>query len=592
MANRERPQPFRFWLPFYSRHAPTLPPPPSTRRQARSPTPPASPRASPVLGTQPRHSSQGQSATPPTSSLASPSASPVVEAQPQYSPTEPSSTPPPAPSASPAEAAAQPQYSPQAQQPTPASPLGSSSTSPEVAAQPQHSSQEQALSQPTSSLVSPSASPKVGAQPPYSSQAQPPIPPPSQAQPPIPPPSQPASPVVIAQSLAQPDADLANSEGQHKYVKSLEDNVVNSTPIDFQNTNKEIERETKPNLDSEQESKTVQTPAIEKQSEKVNEEFKINRETKQKAPVETQDPNILSEGFNKDKQEIEASKPETSNQPTETIETKISTPEPHIEFPSEGSKLKVELQISSPTHSEKGDKLNIEKPGIKNGSRGKETKIAISSIPRASIFDGQRACFQKEIEDGLGKLYQKQIDGISQKPGFGQAVSIVTFAGENKGASMVIGGEVKLREENLNSKYSTYPGINSSINSNVQSINNSTLQESSCSAHNPGVHLNLTSKQTEQPSQLGRIEPTKAKESYLSVNPDTKIPHDPRIRRRCLRALFLESESDPENPQKPQRHGCRFSCEEKRKKVNEDGIRLTNGGSKHAEEGSSRTFNQ
>ncbi|RWV93709.1 hypothetical protein GW17_00043818 [Ensete ventricosum] len=220
----------------------------------------------------------------------------------------------------------------------------------------------------------------------------------------------------------------------------------------------------------------------------------------------------------------------------------------------------------------------------KDGSTREERKIAISTIPQDSFYDGKRAVFKEEIEEGLSKLLQKIGAGYSGGARNGLSTNVITLAGNNSGASMIIGYEgadrqnsyhahkgQKLDKEKVDARgscseekwqHSGKGTFTTSINNNVQSINNSAVDESSCSVRNPGVHLNLSrineplvSERTVEPLETGRT----ASKPIQSQKPT----REPRIRRRCLRALLMESsESDPE---KPRRHGCRYSCEEKKK---------------------------
>lgn len=110
------------------------------------------------------------------------------------------------------------------------------------------------------------------------------------------------------------------------------------------------------------------------------------------------------------------------------------------------------------------------------------------------------------------------------------------------------------------------------INSNVQSINNSIFCDAFITEKNPGVILGITNTPTAQPAEFGRKEETlEAYKAEFSVTPSQKLTYDPVIKRRCLRGLFLESsDSDPDNPEKPRRHGCRYGCGEKKEKGKAD----------------------
>ncbi|PKA63546.1 hypothetical protein AXF42_Ash005441 [Apostasia shenzhenica] len=188
---------------------------------------------------------------------------------------------------------------------------------------------------------------------------------------------------------------------------------------------------------------------------------------------------------------------------------------------------------------------------------GKESKITISTIPRTTSPN-----LPKDLKDGISKLAEKLKIGKQSKLGNEQGVNIITLAGENKGATMFIGYEGS-REQKLEKGEGSIP----SINSNVQGINNSLLDDTNYSESNPGVHFTISTK-PDWP--LGIKE--KKEKNYSSLQPQ-KLTYDPNVRRRCLRGLFLEpSEDETESTQKPRRHGCRFSCDDKKKeKVEETG---------------------
>ena len=134
---------------------------------------------------------------------------------------------------------------------------------------------------------------------------------------------------------------------------------------------------------------------------------------------------------------------------------------------------------------------------------------------------------------------------------------MITLAGENLGANMAIKKDVNA------------PPATPYVNNNVQSINNSTIQESSCVARDPGVHLEIASgrKDLDLVDYVQRKEPNL--KGGLNLNQERRPENEPRVRRRCLRALFMESDSDIEDAGKPRRHGCRYKCEDKKEKKEE-----------------------
>eukprot|EP01018_Ginkgo_biloba_P008315 Gb_36453 [translate_table: standard] len=251
---------------------------------------------------------------------------------------------------------------------------------------------------------------------------------------------------------------------------------------------------------------------------------------------------------------------------------------------------------------------------------------------------------QKEIQDELSNLTGRLADLQAQhKIAMGGqkeardelGVGVITMAGENRGATMDLGSELrkqhmleihrgyKLNQDNKNeegldaiskgnARSKTTP-VSTYVNSNVQGINNSILYNSSCPNRDPGVHLAVSNSPVSSVKHIeaGPVLPDKKdmdgrhgtpakgakttpkpvdmrNASHTQPTPET-LRAEPPVKRRCLRALFLESSSDssPERsesrPPKPRRHGCRHQCQvdgkcsgnaaqrENNQKVNMDG---------------------
>ncbi|KAB2619602.1 proteoglycan 4-like [Pyrus ussuriensis x Pyrus communis] len=172
----------------------------------------------------------------------------------------------------------------------------------------------------------------------------------------------------------------------------------------------------------------------------------------------------------------------------------------------------------------------------------------------------EQAPLHKEIKEAaleMSKLATE--DQMLEKP-----VSIVTLSGENRGATMHNSSEPENGEEfmPIHRSYKTNPddsleattdeeesseGENfdqtskdhqriAYTNSNVQSINNSIVFNTSVAERNPGVQSVFSQKPAEPSSQTSTV------------------------RRRCPLGFFMEpSDSDSGNPDKPRHHGCRYS---------------------------------
>lgn len=140
-----------------------------------------------------------------------------------------------------------------------------------------------------------------------------------------------------------------------------------------------------------------------------------------------------------------------------------------------------------------------------DGLRGKRHATSVADIPRASAILGGDD-FQKESE---GEDVRKLNIRHPRHAGSDHATSIITLAGENEGASMYIGRKISReagiqKEHQIDEHPSAEEGDGKNeishqtsnevasitgVNSNVQSVNNSLLRESSCSQGDPGVHF-------------------------------------------------------------------------------------------------------
>ncbi|XP_038981529.1 proteoglycan 4-like [Phoenix dactylifera] len=648
MADRpNRPQPFRFWLPFWAN--PTLPPlrPPIPARWQPLPQTPAS---TPLPPAQPQSPSQTQPKSTPASATRA--------ARPQPPSPLPSLTRKSSHSLS---------GDRKEHQPSPSRLQVPSPTVPGKASHPSQPSKLDSKGQPA--IQNASTSPSKGASQPQPGAIQELSRLPSQ---PLPPSSQPESPIgsithsnqsnllpqesqpvvqtksptqlqpglqiqTISQTqemnpiqpayMPQDNQPAQDLEAKQSSVSSLQNDFpaeIDATPSPYPSISEKEPKETneeKPRnfLESKLDMQPSKLLKSEENSEIGSEEQPETKAeaSQEKNPTENVEPGSHVEGLDEDesktKIETQPQEPqaEASNGPEKQTEAKLSSITSDTKPTRSSLKagdIIAELRSSKPEHSKKQENVTGNK-STKNGSSRKEGKIAISTMSCAK-FNGQRAPFEKEIKEGLSRLAQDLSIGHSKRIGNGQAVSMITLAGENNGASMVIGsdthvhrgfkhdkGNVEASSDNVDGRRN--PGgnensaITASINSNVQSINNSTMHDSSCNVRDPGIHLNLSSKKMEAANLRRQTAPLKPQKTAPSITPaDQKPSHEPRIRRRCLRALFMESsESDPEKPQKPRRHGCRFNCEEKKKgKGDLDGTSTTNRNARarQVKEGTSR----
>ncbi|GLJ19487.1 hypothetical protein SUGI_0351930 [Cryptomeria japonica] len=209
-------------------------------------------------------------------------------------------------------------------------------------------------------------------------------------------------------------------------------------------------------------------------------------------------------------------------------------------------------------------------------------------VPIRDVNPGEAAptkskkALQEEMQDDISDLVSRltKLNSLRKADEGEGGVKVITLAGENRGATMDFGSENGLvdihRGYKLNQDAQNKDGLNAKpeskegtyVNSNVQGINNSIMYNSSCPNRDPGVHMGLSKMSHEQDHgkspKKGKSIDLKPPEISISRLPP---PPDPPVKRRCLRAMFLESSSDssPERSRdrtpKQRRHGCRYECQ-------------------------------
>ncbi|KAG8056441.1 hypothetical protein GUJ93_ZPchr0002g25221 [Zizania palustris] len=227
----------------------------------------------------------------------------------------------------------------------------------------------------------------------------------------------------------------------------------------------------------------------------------------------------------------------------------------------------LELTLSRSPRAGAAGQEHIPRGGGDGG--GKDTKITISGFPRSQLFDGARAPYWREIEDGLKSLAARELP--APRTDNGQGYRVITLAGHNVGASMVVGGGSR---EHAPSPRATDPedsarpaAVAANVNSNVQNVNNSSMEASTCNTGDPGVRVDIKNareepvvvpepkkEQEEKPKEPVRRQP------LVVAPPKNREATRPPRARRCLRALMMESGSDTEAARKPRPGACRFQC--------------------------------
>jgi Skp family chaperone for outer membrane proteins len=160
-------------------------------------------------------------------------------------------------------------------------------------------------------------------------------------------------------------------------------------------------------------------------------------------------------------------------------------------------------------HKEKKDETKKEKE-----VKDKEKKHHAGEDAKHKEVKAEHGKLHREIKAGVADMVHKA-SGSGHAAGSG--TSVITLAGENKGASMNVGGGKSKNGGEWHGghgyrldggsgsdgkKAAGKPGMMTAlINSNVQVINNSLLLQSSCNGGDPGVHLKLSAKSASKEKQ-------------------------------------------------------------------------------------------
>ncbi|OIT04020.1 PREDICTED: uncharacterized protein LOC109225046 [Nicotiana attenuata] len=226
-------------------------------------------------------------------------------------------------------------------------------------------------------------------------------------------------------------------------------------------------------------------------------------------------------------------------------------------------------------------------------SQPKNKTVASSSSKETAVSTEQDIPLNKMVKDNISKFIHRMAIGDGKKNLEEGPGSVITLAGDNRGASMQLGSDSSRKEGAIHIRRG-YPDesadattdaegnsegrrpkdvrtmegqeIEAYLNCNVQGMNNSITFDSAIEAKNSGIHMLFPRMPSEPIRSSERTGPFEAHKAKFNVTPAQKLTYEPKIRRRCLKGLFLEpSDSDPDNP------GCHVGCMEK---SNDDEIEI------------------
>ncbi|KAK6131206.1 hypothetical protein DH2020_035050 [Rehmannia glutinosa] len=264
-------------------------------------------------------------------------------------------------------------------------------------------------------------------------------------------------------------------------------------------------------------------------------------------------------------------------------------------MPSKPSQLGTTTTISQspdkPTQTEKLDSSFIN-GGNEPLKAMPEEKKEVKEMVQARKTEANEVT-KKEIMDDISTIVNQTAIGGTKNAIYDRHVSIITLAGENRGASMQMGynsskgvhihrgykikpdenaeattdGEGSFKgKQSEDAKATEDQPTEAYVNNNAQGINNSIVFNASIAERNPGVHMVVTHVPKEPIQSSEKTSPLETRKAEFNMSRAEKLTYEPTVRRRCLKGLLLEtSDSDPENPEKPRRHGCRVGCQRKEK---------------------------
>lgn len=181
-----------------------------------------------------------------------------------------------------------------------------------------------------------------------------------------------------------------------------------------------------------------------------------------------------------------------------------------------------------------------------NGPKERRTESGMP--PKAFTPPREEASLQKKIREGVSRSIQKIARENRMEPGDEQSASVITLAGENRGASLNAGSNAEKKEAHLpiqkgytlregneteektetevsskgrprSIQWSGFRAMCACINNNTQSINNSIFLNSSCSERSPGVHLVFSSN---RPQNIKQKEKKESSEEETHHKPTTE----------------------------------------------------------------------
>ncbi|KAG5613334.1 hypothetical protein H5410_024615 [Solanum commersonii] len=282
---------------------------------------------------------------------------------------------------------------------------------------------------------------------------------------------------------------------------------------------------------------------------------------------------------------LETNIPETKEVVQDTTDKNYGAGEKNGYFLASKEQPDIVFQ-SKQAYTEKQANSDNDQIRVNRVSNGKQTR-AISAEPDIPL--------NKEVKDNISKFINRMTVGDGKQKLEEGPVSVITLAGDNRGASMQLSSNssrkgkavhihrgYKLNADETADATTDAEGtskgkqkndartmkdqeLEAYMNCNVQGLNNSITFDSTIEGKNPGIHMTFPRMPSEPPKTSEKTGLFEAHKAEYNVTRAQKHTYKPTIKRRCLEGLFVEaSDSDSDNPEKPRKHGCHVGGKKKR----------------------------
>ncbi|KAL4584307.1 hypothetical protein LXL04_008903 [Taraxacum kok-saghyz] len=236
----------------------------------------------------------------------------------------------------------------------------------------------------------------------------------------------------------------------------------------------------------------------------------------------------------------------STSKPDDTPEIKRSTEITHEKFPV--NSYHFDLATDSKT------KENSEMKGAQSKSMNPHSNSMEVKSPKPKQKLGTQVPLHREIKDDISKFIYRMATNPPKQSMDEKPASIITLAGDNKGATMHLGPDANKRvgpidihrgykldaiingegssngkKSQRDSKASEDQESKAIVNSNIQGVNNSIMFNSSVTERNPGVHLSFSRTLANTDSMMENTEAMEMYKAEVDITPPDTLVYDPTL---------------------------------------------------------------